>query len=528
MPFVLDRRELGIAMVATGLVSALPGQAATTNGPIATTRLGRVQGFARNGASVFLGLPYGADTAGPGRFLPPRPPLPWRGVRDATRPGQRAPQPPAPPFKGPIAEYFTGNRASEIEAMAELMGEDCLVLNVVTPALDKRARPVMVYIHGGGFTGGSGLVATLGDKFTVDEDVVLVTVNHRLGALGYMYLGDAAPGKTVANPGMLDLVAALHWVRDNIAAFGGDPNRVTIFGESGGGIKISLLLAMSQAKGLFRAAIIQSGLFPAPLSPPTATAATRNFMREVGVSDLSGLRTLPWRDFVGVGRPGNIPVADGSVLQSTPWAVAPETARDIPLMLGYCKDELTLFSLAKPDLFKLSQPDVTAKLIENFAMQQGDALSVVKAYRGAFPNDNPSDLFFRITADASFGRAMFTLADRKARQSAPVHFYRMELDTRFPPGLRAFHTAELPFTIGLSPRPDTVSLAGLVSKSWAAFARTGRDPNHAGLPRWNAYRGEGSDIMRFDLETRAGADPQAGSRAILYRAIARLPMYNPL
>lgn len=529
MPHMLDRRSFTTGVATSGLATALPAAArAEDANPVATTRQGRVRGFRRNGASVFLGLPYGADTSGAARFLPPRPPLAWQGVRDATRPGQRAPQPPAPPSRGPFADYFTGNRASELEAMPEVLGEECLVLNVVTPAADRRRRPVMVYIHGGGFTGGTGLVATLGDRFTADEDVVLVTLNHRLGAPGYMYLGGISPAFATGDPGMLDLVAALRWVRDNIAAFGGDPAKVTIFGESGGGVKVSLLMAMPQARGLFRAAIVQSGLYPNPVAPEAATAATRSFMAKVGAADAGALQALPWQKLVGAGLPGTMPVADGRTLQADPWARAPETAAAIPLMIGYCKDELTLFALAEPGLFKLDWADVPGKLVARFPMRGSDAEAVIAAYRAAFPRDNPSDLYFRITSDASFGRAMVTLAERKTAQRPPVHFYRVELDTGLSPGLRAIHTAELPMTIGLSPRPDTAALSRQISGAWAAFARSGGDPNHAELPRWNRYRPDTMETMRFDLTSSAGPDPQAGPRALLYRAIAAVPQFNPL
>ena len=294
----ISRRALTKGMLAAGLLSALRAPAEQP-APEAITQQGRVRGFVRNGASVFLGLPYGADTSGERRFRAPQSPTAWQGVRDATKPGQRAPQvvgAPPPDFWN----YFVGGRLDELVAMPQPVGEDCLVVNVVTPTVDRRRRPVLFYIHGGGFTVGSGLTMTFGERFVVREDIVLVTVNHRLGALGYMYLGDVASELAEGNPGMLDLVAALRWVRANIAAFGGDPEKVTIFGESGGGAKIGLLLAMPQAKGLFRAAVIQSGLLPEPLAPERATATTRAFMERVGAKDLAALQALPLERFVAV------------------------------------------------------------------------------------------------------------------------------------------------------------------------------------------------------------------------------------
>jgi para-nitrobenzyl esterase len=528
----ISRRALTMGALAVGMLTAMPATGAA-RAPTARTRQGRVRGFLRNGAAVFLGLPYGADTSGRGRFRPPAPPASWEGVRDATRPGQRAPQLAAPPARGPFADYFTGRRSEEIAAMPESIGEDCLVVNVVTPAADGRRRPVLFYIHGGGFTSGTGLVMTLGDRFAVHEDVVLVTVNHRLGALGYMYLGGVSPDFAEGNVGMLDLVAALRWVRDNISEFGGDPQQVTIFGESGGGVKIGLLLGMPQAKGLFRSAIIQSGLFPEPIAPETATAATRAFMEKVGAPDGAALQALPFERLIGPGTPGSRPAADGRTLVSSPWAQAPATAAEIPLLIGYCKDELTLFALADPGLFTLQWPDVPGRLSAALplagkgSMAPGTLERIVTAYRAAFPQDNPSDCYFRISSDATFGRAMVTMAERKAAQQPPVYFYRMELDTRIPPGLRALHTAELPMTVGLSPRPDTEPLARTISSAWAAFARSG-DPNHAGVPRWNRYRPNRHDCMIFDLACRSGPDAQAVPRAALYEALAGHTHWNPL
>jgi para-nitrobenzyl esterase len=513
-------------MVAASSMLAMPAFGAAT-APEATTRYGRVRGFRRNGAAIFLGLPYGGDTSGARRFLPPVAPESWSGVRDATRPGQRSPQPGGDMSQSPLGAYFTGNRAAELTAVPQPMGENCLVLNVVTPSADRGRRPVMVYLHGGGFTTGAGYVMTLGDAFTVREDVVLVTVNHRLGALGYMYLGGVAPEYARGNPGILDLVAALRWVRDNIAHFGGDPDKVTLFGESGGGVKVSTLLAMPAAKGLFRGAVIQSGLYPEPIPVEVASAATHRFMEQMGVSDIAGLRALPFDRFVGAGKPGTMPVADGLTLTGGRWDMAPATAAKVPVIIGYCKDELSLFSIADPTAFRLEWPDVPERLSKSVALPAEQAQGVVAAYRVAFPQDTPSDSYFRISSDASFGRAMVTLADRKAMQPPPVYFYRMEMDTKLPPGLRAIHTAELPMTVGLTPRPEAADLARQISGAWAAFARSG-DPNHAGLPAWRPYHPREQETMIFDLVSRSGPDPQAAPRAELLRALDGIRQWNPL
>ena len=528
----LSRREVSLGALALGLSSAIPASSSPSS-PEAVTRQGQVRGFLRNGASIFLGLPYGADTSGPRRFRPPLAPAPWSGVRDATKPGPRAPQADGPPPPGDFMKYFTGGRANERLAMQEPMSEDCLVLNVLTPAVDGRRRPVLFYIHGGGFTSGSGLTATLGDRFVVREDVVLVTVNHRLGALGYMYLGDVSPEFAVGNPGILDLVAALKWVRENIASFGGDPRQVTIFGESGGGAKISLLLAMQQAKGLFRGAVIQSGLLIDPVDRREATEGARSFMSQQGSKDVKALQALAFEQFVRKGSPGSYPVADGRTLPSEPWAEVPAAAADVPLIAGYCRDELTLFALGDPTLFKLGWAEVPTRLSTKLPLGGAPLLpsqaaeSVVAAYRNAFSNDTPSNCFFRISSDATFGRAMLTIADKKAKQHPPVYFYRMEFDTGIPPGLGAIHTAELPMTLDLNWRPESAGLSHQISSAWAAFARTG-NPNHNGLPTWDPYDPTRNECMIFDLFSKFGPDPQAAPRAVLLAALANMDLWNPL
>jgi para-nitrobenzyl esterase len=348
-----------------------------------------------------------------------------------------------------------------------------------------------------------------------------------------MYLGDVASEFADGNPGMLDLVAALRWVRDNIAAFGGDPEKVTIFGESGGGAKVGLLLAMPQAKGLFRAAVIQSGLLPEPLAPERATAATRAFMERVGARDSAALQALPFERFVGPDTPGSMPAADGRTLTAKPWSEAPYTAADIPLIIGYCKDETTLFSLGDPSLFKLEWAEVPVRLSAGASgrfsapVPSAAVERVVAAYRSAFPNDNPSDCFFRISSDLTFGRSMITMADRKSAQRPPVYFYRMEFDTGFPPGLRALHTAELPMTVDLNFRPEAAGLSKQISGAWAAFARTG-DPNHGGLPTWRRYDPRDKQCMVFNVASRSGPDPQAVPRAVLFEALAGSPLWNPV
>lgn len=520
----MDRRSFSITAIATAF-GAATGASAATNGPEAQTRYGRVRGFRRNGAEIFLGLPYGADTSGARRFLPPEPPQSWSDVRDATKLGQRAPQFGPPIYKDPrIGEYMSGGRAGELITLDEPMGEDCLVLNVLTPRADRKGRAVMVYMHGGGFGFGSGSTHTLGDRFVAEEDVVLVTVNHRLSMLGFLHLGDVDPRYAAGNPGLLDLVAALQWVRDNIVNFGGDPGKVTIFGESGGGAKVGYMMAMPQAKGLFRAAIIQSAGLVSPSPRAKGDEVARGVLRRLSIEpgQLDKLRTLTPTQLMAQDRGGIGPVADGQTLQDGPWdAGAPAIAGDVPLIVGACADEATLFLGPRDQsLYKLDWPEVAPKLAAATKATEAALTPAIAAYRKVFPSASASDIFFRMASIAFLGWNARKIADAKAAQPAPVYLYRIDYDTGLPPGLRAFHTCELPLANRMVLQPRAEELSRQIAGAWAGFARTGGNPNHTGLPRWERYRGDDTGpIMIFDVKTRGGQDPTAGAEAMLRAAL---------
>jgi para-nitrobenzyl esterase len=523
----MDRRSFAAGTLAAAVSVASGAPAAEAGGPEAVTRQGRVRGFRRNGAEVFLGIRYGADTSGARRFLPPGAPPTWSGVRDATRLGQRAPQLGGPIYAdNPIAQYMAGGRAEDLLALKEPMGEDCLVLNVLTPHADNRGRPVLVYMHGGGFNGGSGAVHTLGDRFVAEEDVVLVTVNHRLSLLGFLYLGDLAPQYTVGNVGLLDLVAALRWVRDNIAGFGGDPHKVTIFGESGGGAKVSYMLAMPQARGLFRAAIIQSAGIVSPASRTDGADAARAALAGLSIEpgQIARLQEVPAGQLLAQDKTGGFvrPVVDGKTLTRGPWDDgAPITAADVPVIVGSCADEATLFvGLRDQSLFKLDWPELAPRLAATTKKEATALAPAIAAYRETYPAESASDIFFRMASVAVLGWNARMIAEAKAAQRPPVYLYRMEYDTGIPPGLRAFHTCELPLANRLVWQPKAEGLSKQIAGAWAAFARTGGDPNHAGLPRWDRYRrGELGPIMLFNLECRAGQDPAARAETMLRGAL---------
>jgi para-nitrobenzyl esterase len=315
----MNRRSLLAGLVGVGALKAFSGFspvqsfASITDGPIASTGYGKVRGVAMKQALEFRGVPYGGPAAGVNRFLPPTKVTPWKGVRDAVVAGPRSMQAvnkafgDVSIFSAPvIGEYFAGGRKDAIEIGSEATSENCLVLNVLTPGLQGK-RPVMIYIHGGGFAIGSGALTLVADRFVAEQDVVLVGVNHRLNVFGYTYLGAIDPKYADSgNVGQLDLIAALQWVRDNIAHFGGDPSNVTIFGESGGGGKVSTLMAMPGAKGLFRRAIVESGSHLAVRTKEAATENTNYMLSALGLtaSQVDQLQSVPADKLLAAMPPG--------------------------------------------------------------------------------------------------------------------------------------------------------------------------------------------------------------------------------
>ena len=484
------------------------------------TTAGRVRGAFEADVMVFRGIPYGAATGGARRFLPPAAPEPWTGLRDALTLPDRAPQGRAAMAEGP-------------------MSEDCLGLNVWTPGCDRSARrPVMVWLHPGGFHGGAGYQYTGQGALARREDIVQVEVNHRLNVFGFLHMGDLSEHfPDAGNAGMLDLVLALAWVRDNIEAFGGDPGNVTIFGESGGGAKVSTLMAMPSARGLFHRAIAQSGFALRMPERDGATESTLRLLHAAGVSedrasDVQGLSTeallqafLDVRGTLGRGR-HFAPVVDGRALQRHPWDPdAPAESAHVPFMLGCTRDEtVILLGALSPDreiVFRLDDAGLRERLSRHLDLDAASTNALVATYRAAAPEATPSDLYFAVTSDHMMRVPSILQAERKAAQAgADAYLYLFTWPCELMgAGVKAHHGAELPFVFDtidenadrLGAGPGHRLLCDQMRGAWGSFARSG-DPNHVKLPRWQPYRSDTRETMIFDMPSRAEQDPASAER----------------
>ncbi len=537
----MDRRSFigsGIGALAAGtfmsskLALALGQASGAANGATVETTLGKVRGAAQAGVQAFRGIPYAASTAGANRFMPPAKRQPWTGVKDCVQLGLRAPQKDSD-FFGQVPKIF------EPMCPAEPMGEDCLVLNVWTPSTTGgRKRPVMFWLHGGGYTTGSGgFVCYNGQELARKHDVVLVTVNHRLSVLGYLYFAGIGGEKYAqsSNVGMLDIVAALEWVRDNAAAFGGDAGNVTIFGQSGGGAKVSALLAMPPAHGLFHKAIIQSGADVKGVPVEVANRSAEMFLSKLNLKpgQIDRLQQLPVEQLLaaippggGPGAPGLAlaPVVDGKSLPGGPFdPTAPEISANVPVMIGTTETEVTFFP--NQILDPIDDASLHAR-VKQILAKASDAHvdQVIAAYKAGRPGVANTDLYLALASDATFRAGVVLEAERKAAQKAPVYHYYVTWHSPVDGGkFRAFHTIEIPLafdivdmaTSMLGTGPERQPLADKVSGAWTAFARTG-NPSHKGIPNWTPFDATKRATMVIDNEWKVVNDPHGEEQRVLH------------
>lgn len=535
---------LGTAALSVGVVSSSSAQKNPPdndgqvlfigdNIAVAPTTYGKVRGFVLRGIHTFLGIPYGADTSGANRFMPPQKPKPWSDIFPAVWWGNTAPQNMEKRYANPYASFVDHWNYDDVS-------EDCLKLNVWTPALaDGKKRPVMVWLHGGGYTNGNAIEQDgyYGENISRKNDIVFVSINHRLGPLGYAHFG-AAGEKFAAsgNVGMLDCVAALEWVRDNIANFGGDPASVTIMGQSGGGAKVCVLTAMPAAKGLFHKAVVLSGASLRAIEKENAEKLAQYVLREAGLTynDMDKLQQMPWKQYYEFatralakfredmklpmfGGGGFAPVVDGTYLPQHPYHPAPApSAAEVPMLICSTTNEQSP-SRTDATLEGIDLTGVKEKLKDRFGDKTG---AIVDAYAKTFPGKRPIEIWSMV---ASNRQNAVALADAKSKQNSPVYVAWFGWQPPlFDNRMRAFHCSDICFWFyntdlmlthtGGGARPR--KLAVKMSDALVNFMRTG-NPNKSGLPNWPAYTSGNGETMFLDDTPLMMNDPDREARKAL-------------
>ena len=493
---------------------------------ITQTQYGKVQGYILDGVYTYLGIPYGAPTGGANRFMPPQKPESWEGIRPAMFYGNDAPQNMDNKWKNNSSTFTDHWNYYDVS-------EDCLNLNVWTPAPDGQKRPVLVWMHGGGFSAGNSIEQDgyHGANLARAGDIVFVSVNHRLNAFGFSDLSAAGPAfKNSGNVGVLDLVASLQWVHDNIANFGGDPGNVTIMGQSGGGAKVCDVISMPSAKGLVHKAVALSGNATSATDPASSKAIGAAILKTVK-GDVKKLQQMPWEEYYelahkvaaelgGGGMGGFSPVADGEVLPADGF-FKDDVAKNVPLMLCTTTSEM---GLSKENL-EMENMDWNAAvaLVKNLGMENAE--EVLNAFKAAFPAKKPVELVNILIANR---KNVIATADAKYVQGAPVYLAWFDYNAPLFGGrIRAFHCADICYWFkntdlmvthtggGAEPR----GVSDQMSAALLAFMRTG-NPNCPEIPQWPAYTPEEAATMIFDVKSEVRNAPDRAALAIM-------PDFNP-
>ena len=530
-----------LARPVTGLARAeptqqqQPGHCSTPRAAVAQTQYGKIRGYEDDGVLTFKGVPYGQDTGGENRWLPCKPPAPWDGERPTLVYGANCPQ---------TLHDFTAVEQSFLQQWVDgYLSEDMLKLNIWTPSLSGK-RPVMFYIHGGGYSFGSSyeLASHHGAQMARHHDVVQISVNHRLNALGFLDVSEVG-GDAYAhsgNLGMTDLVAALHWVRDNIANFGGDPDKVMIYGQSGGGSKVTTLMGMPSAAGMFHRASVQSGGGGNPPTSEQARTLTRQLMMELGLkpNDIDGLKKTDWAALnkagnaaiaklnppvqgFGLGSPpsptpriGWGPMVDGNVVTMRSFfEEAPALSKDIPMLIGSVSEEGNRMHSRPTEeqwLATLTQPLGAAK-----------ASALIAAMKKAHPNKSIRTLSYGVGGIGQRNNVQRMSRMKFEQHAAPVYQYYFTWQSPMLEDAGAWHTAELAFCFdnterckqGTGNTPEAQALAKKMATAWANFARTG-NPSQPGLT-WTPADPTRWQTMVFDNDSRMVDDPEGEIRKIL-------------
>ena len=524
------KRALSVSFLGLALLASVPAGAsgkqntpavptpiiATNAQGVVRTTSGQVAGYIENGIYIYKGIPYAKAE----RFMPPTAPDAWEGIRSSRAYGPTCPQ-------AKRMGWYSDESAFSFNWDDGFPDEDCLRVNVWTPGVDDgKKRPVMVWLHGGGYAAGSGqeLPSYDGTNMAKEHDVVVVTLNHRLNVLGFLDLSSfGAKYAKSGNVGLMDLVAALQWVHDNIGAFGGDPANVTIFGQSGGGGKVSTLLATPSANGLFHKAIVQSGSMLRTMDARYSRRIGEETVRLLGLdaASIDSLARVPYNELLAAGekavanvrqqaeKEGDVscfifgwaPTVDGNVLPAQPFdPVAPAQSKDIPVMIGTTLHEFTA-STYVPAFRTIGQEQAVGMLRQKYGDRTDEFVSL---FGKVYPGYQPKDL---MDVDFTFRPGAVEQASLKASQGgAPVYMYMFAWESPVMDGiLRSTHCMEIPFVFDNALRhasmtgggADAQALAKKMSTAWANFARTG-NPNAEGLPEWPAFTPDGGATMWFD------------------------------